>query len=181
MRITPQKAAQSSVVCSASWKTRNLLVSIWPWQSETHQVGGTRTLWCLKKSILDSAKSIKMVGLPCSFKHLFHSYFLSSPMCKGLCWERMAGKIQEEAATPSEKGLRLQRAQQAGEIYRRLLWLKGRQPRRMSLEEPGVGMKRGRPGRPSHKRLYWNVFSSNKLSELCFQKIILAAPCTDHN
>lgn len=38
-----------------------------------------------------------------------------------LFWERMAGKIQEEAATPSEKGLRLQTAQQAGEIYRRPL------------------------------------------------------------
>lgn len=74
-----------------------------------------------------------------------------SAMGKRLCWERMGGKTLEEASTAHAKALRLQGAWEAGETKGRPLWLKGREPRRMSLEKR-VEKEGAGPGGPSHEQ-----------------------------
>lgn len=142
-------AAQSSAVCSASWKAQ--VVSIWPWRLETHQVGGTCTPWCLRKSTLDSADSRKIVGLPCSLKHLSRSYVVNSSTCEGLL-----GKDGRKDAGGSEyhtwKGPEAAESTASRRGLKKALVAQGQ---RAKESEPwGEGRtKRGRPGRLSHKRL----------------------------
>lgn len=83
-------------------------------------------------------------GRTALYVHLFHSCSPNSTMCKGLCWQRIAGKTLGEAAKSHEKFLRLQGARQVGENERQPSWLKGREPRRVSLEKGVGGTKGGR-------------------------------------